>query len=118
MSTNDRAQKIRMAFKQSLDDGRAMLQVDNFEQAWPALERAHVLGQGDPWLHLQIHWWMLRCGWKERDSHEVIGQLLRLALAAPSSWLGRYPKGNTGRARVGLFQPMKIAPETRTILGE
>jgi hypothetical protein len=111
MEANQRPRADRGAFEQSLDRGRAALRRGDFEAAWAAFERAHVLGQPEAWPHVLSHVWMLRCGFRQRDLVEVLGQIIRLPLAAPSSWLGRYPRGNTGRARVGLFRPMGPAAD-------
>jgi len=43
-----------------------------------------------------------------RDPREVLGQLIRLAVAGVGSAIGRYPAGNTGRARVSLLAPMPV----------
>lgn len=108
--------RVRVAFDDSLEKARRALLERDFDAAWPALERAHVLGQADAYLHVQSHWWMLRCGVAQADAREIFGQLVRVALAAPASWLGRYPRGNTGRARVGLFQPMPIPADVDALL--
>lgn len=108
--------KARTAFEESMASAKAAIRARSFDAAWPELERAHVLGQADAWLHLRSHWWMLRCGLAERDLREIIGQLARVAVAAPASWLGRYPLGNTGRARVGMLEPMPIDPRVEALL--
>lgn len=72
---------------------------------WPALERAHIASQPWAWPHTRVHAAMLRVAWRARDRHEVIGQALRLLLAAPGSLTGRYPPGNTGRSTMGLTTP-------------
>jgi hypothetical protein len=51
---------------------------------------------------------MLRLAVGQRDRREAVGQVLRLVVAAPGSVSGRYPKGNTGRASVGLREPMPV----------
>ncbi len=76
--------------------------------AWHHLERAHILSQPFGWPHVRVHLAMLGLGWRTRDAREVAGQLVRVLVAAPGSWLGRFPVGNTGRARVGLMRPMAI----------
>lgn len=81
------------------------------EQGWTHLERAHIYSQPDAWLHLVSHWEMLVRALREWDAYEVLGQVARLVLAAPGSWSGRYPRGNTGRARVKMFAPMPIPDE-------
>jgi hypothetical protein len=78
------------------------------DAAWRHLERAHILSQPFGGPHIRVHLAMLGLGWRTRDAREVIGQLVRVLVAAPGSWLGRFPPGNTGRARVGLTQPMPI----------
>lgn len=79
--------------------------------AWRHLERAHILSQ--PWAvdHVRVHVEMLRCARHERDRVEVRGQLLRLVVAGPGSLVGRYPVGNTGRARVPATMPMPIVDD-------
>jgi hypothetical protein len=74
--------------------------------AWRHLERAH----------LHVHFKMLVHGWRRRDLSEVLGQVARLAVAAPGSWLGRAPRGNTGGADVGILTPMPIPEDLQAIL--
>jgi hypothetical protein len=52
----------------------------------------------------------------QRDVREIRGQLLRIAVAGPGSLSGRYPTGNTGRARVPATQSMPIAGELAEVL--
>jgi hypothetical protein len=59
---------------------------------------------------------MLATGVHVRDVREVWGQLLRLAVAGPGSLTGRYPVGNTGRARVPATQPMPIREDLADLL--
>ena len=84
--------------------------------AWQALERAHVLSQRDAWPHVRVHLRMIADAWRRRDWREVAGQIPRIVLAAPGSWLGRAPVGNTGGANVGIFHPMPIPEELQRIL--
>lgn len=116
MASSKVSNAARMAFEESMSLAKERVRGKDFEVAWAALERAHVLGQPDGRLHLRSHWWMFRCGLAERDGREVLGQAVRVVLSLPSSWLGRYPVGNTGRARVGLFRPMPVAPDVQAIL--
>ena len=103
------------AFETSLVVAKEHIAEGEYAAAWPALERAHVLGQPSVWLHVRSHWWMLVCGLAERNSREVFGQIVRLILSVPASALGRYPRGNTGRANVGMFRRMPVAPESARI---
>jgi hypothetical protein len=82
--------------------------------AWHHLERAHVFSQPSPWLHTRVHAVMLAAGFADRDAREVLGQLLRLAVAGIASALGRYPVGNTGRARVPLTASMPPPAPSRS----
>ena len=83
---------------------------------WRAAERAHILSQPWPMPHTRTHAVMLRLAVRERDLTEVLGQLVRLAVAAPGSAAGKYPDGNTGRTRVGLTTPMPIPGDLAVLL--
>lgn len=83
---------------------------------WRAAERAHILSQPWPWPHIRSHALMLRRALSERDRVEALGQLVRLLVAGPGSALGRYPEGNTGRARVKLTRPMPMPEDLAAIL--
>ncbi|MEO3974953.1 DUF3703 domain-containing protein [Streptomyces sp. CAU 1734] len=87
-------------------------------QCWRAIERAHILSQ--PWAmpHTRTHAVMLRLALRERDTREVLGQLIRLAVAAPGSAAGKYPTGNTGRTRAGLTTPMPLPGDLAALLAE
>jgi hypothetical protein len=74
------------------------------------------LSQAYAWPHVLVHMHMLLAGWARRDLREVAGQLVRIAVAAPGSWLGRAPLGNTGGASVGILTPMPIPEDLRRIL--
>jgi hypothetical protein len=91
---------------------------DSSPGGWSALETAHVLAQ--PWAgaHARTHWLMLRRGVRERDAREVAGQLVRLVVAGPGSLTGRYPVGNTGRARVSATLPMTVPADLAVLLGD
>src|SRR5262249_53728392 len=108
---------IRIAFETSLEVAKEHIAAGECSAAWPALERAHVLGQPNVWLHFRSHWWMFRCGLAEHDAREVVGQLVRLVLSIPGSLFRRYPRGNTGRARADMFKPKPIAPDLERLLG-
>jgi len=88
----------------------ARLRAD-WSECWQLLEDAHVLSQPWVWPHVRVHGHMLVTGWKARDVREVRGQLLRLLAGGPASAVGRYPVGNTGRARVSAIQPMPVRPD-------
>jgi hypothetical protein len=90
----------------------------DWSRCWQLLEDAHVLSQPWAWPHVQVHASMLLAGWKARDVVEVRGQLLRLLVGGPASGIGRYPVGNTGRARVPATMPMPVRSDLARMLME
>lgn len=84
---------------------------------WPLLEEAHILSQ--PWagIHVRVHVRMLAEGVRTRDVREAWGQVLRIVVAGPGSMSGRYPTGNTGRARVPATEPMPMPSDLEALLG-
>ncbi|MEU0566042.1 DUF3703 domain-containing protein [Nonomuraea sp. NPDC005983] len=83
---------------------------------WRHLERAHIISQPWPWPHTANHLAMFALAVRQRDRREAFGQVIRIIVAAPGSALGRYPEGNTGRARVGLTQPMPVPDDLAALL--
>ncbi|MBB2914220.1 hypothetical protein FHS43_005532 [Streptosporangium becharense] len=83
---------------------------------WRHLERAHILSQPWPWPHTANHIAMFALAVARRDRREALGQVIRIIVAAPGSALGRYPEGNTGRARVGLTRPMPVPADLAALL--
>ncbi|WP_326692320.1 MULTISPECIES: DUF3703 domain-containing protein [unclassified Streptomyces] len=88
------------------------------EGRWRAAERAHILSQPWPGPHTRTHAVMIRLAVRERDLRELLGQFVRLAVAAPGSAAGKYPDGNTGRTRAGLTTPMPIPDDLTALLRE
>lgn len=68
------------------------------------LEEAHLLSQPYAVPHLKVHWEMFKLAYVHRVWPEFIGQIPRLILAMPGSWLGKAPKGNVGSTRMGIFE--------------
>jgi hypothetical protein len=87
-------------------------------RAWHHLERAHVLSQAYARAHVLVHARMLTHALRRRDAREVGGQLVRIVVAAPGTWLGRAPLGNTGGANAGLLTPMPIPEDLRAVLND
>ena len=107
--------QVRAAFDAEMG---AVADTDDVELAWRSLERAHVLSQPWPWPHTRTHLAMLALALRTRDAREAIGQIIRILVAAPGSAAGRYPQGNSGRARVPMMAPMPIPAELAAILNE
>jgi len=108
--------KVREAFAHELDEADACALRGDVHLAWRHLERAHVLSQAWAIPHVRVHLLMLVHAIRLRDKREVRGQLLRLVVAAPGSWLGRTPRGNTGGSNVGILKPMPIPEDLQRIL--
>jgi hypothetical protein len=108
--------EIRDTINRNLTEAREARMFKNFDRCWTLLEDAHVLSQPWAWLHVRVHGSMFVAAMAQRDVREVRGQLSRIAVAGPGSLSGRYPTGNTGRARVPATQPMPIAGELAEVL--
>ena len=106
-------ENVRAAFDTELAAAKA---APDASARWRALERAHILSQPWPWPHTAAHWRMLVLAVGQRDRAEAVGQVVRLLLAAPGSLSGRYPTGNTGRASVGLLEPMPVPDDLAAVL--
>jgi hypothetical protein len=95
---------------------RAARQRTDLEGEWRHLERAHILSQPMAGPHVRTHIAMLGYGFRHRDRREIVGQLVRLVVAAPGTWTGRYPVGNTGGANVSAVKPMQIPDDLQAVL--
>lgn len=110
--------RVREAFDQELRAARDSEARTEINDAWRHLELAHVLSQAYSAAHLRVHWLMFSFAFRQRNVREILGQIPRLLLAAPGSWTGRAPRGNTGGANVGIFTPMPIPAELAALLEE
>jgi hypothetical protein len=88
------------------------------DRPWPSLERAHLLSQPWAWPHTRVHLAMLRLALTQRDRREVVGQIIRLAVAGPGSLAGKYPAGNTGRSTMRLTETAPLPPDIHDTLGQ
>jgi hypothetical protein len=86
------------------------------ERTWRHLERAHILSQPSARLHSHVHVVMIVVAVAVLDVRELFGQVVRLSVAGIGSLFGRYPVGNTGRARVPINLPMPIPADLQAIL--
>ena len=105
----------RKAYDKEMYAAAAYYFGNNLDKAFYHLERAHILGQSFAFAHANAHWWMLKVGWKRRDSIEVRGQVVRIigALLFSRIWV---PVGNTGGAYVPPFRPMPIPEEFQALM--
>lgn len=81
-----------------------MSDTSSYEANLHLLEQAHLYSQPYAYLHLIVHWEMFKLALANKVWKEVIGQIPRLILAMPGSWLGRAPKGNIGSTKMGIFE--------------
>jgi hypothetical protein len=79
----------------------------SLEERWSWLMAAHVVGQHQVGLHFDSHCRMLGLARETRDWREVLGQLLRITLLPLGHLLGKIPRGNIGRATVGVTLAME-----------
>ncbi|MFF3668972.1 DUF3703 domain-containing protein [Microtetraspora malaysiensis] len=105
--------RVRAAYRAEM---RAARTAGDDVARWRHLERAHILSQPWPWPHTANHLAMFALAVRRRDRREALGQVVRIIVAAPGSALGRYPEGNTGRAGVGLTQPMSMPVDLAALL--
>ncbi|BAY07736.1 DUF3703 domain-containing protein [Calothrix sp. NIES-2098] len=106
-------------FHAELDKAKKFIAEQDFESAWIALQRAHILGQTDAIAHVIAHWNMLKLAWKQRDFKEIAGQLLPTFLAIPLTLLygkKRYLRG--GKANVNNSEKMTIPEDIQQILSQ
>ncbi|PTL84910.1 hypothetical protein DAT35_07610 [Vitiosangium sp. GDMCC 1.1324] len=108
--------KLRAAFEAELRQATDAEQGGELPRAWRHLERAHILSQAYAGPHVRVHGLMFAFGWRRGDVREVLGQLARILVAGPGSWLGRAPLGNTGGANVGILTPMPIPEDLAALL--
>ncbi|WP_234318067.1 MULTISPECIES: DUF3703 domain-containing protein [unclassified Streptomyces] len=106
---------VRTAFEDELRRARAA--APDTRAMWTALERAHIISQAWAWPHTRAHWHMFRLAVRCRDRAETAGQVVRILVAGAGSVTGRVPYGNTGRTAAGLFTPMPLPEDLRTLLG-
>ena len=107
---------LRDRWTQERIAARSARQRTDADDEWRHLERAHVLSQPMAVAHVRTHVAMLGYGVRHRDRREIVGQLVRLVVAAPGTWTGRYPVGNTGGANVSALEPMPIPDDLQDVL--
>jgi hypothetical protein len=107
---------LRERWAQERTGARSARHRADVEDEWRHLERAHVLSQPMAVAHVRTHVAMLGYGLRHRDGREIVGQLVRLVVAAPGTWTGRYPVGNTGGANVSALKPMPIPDDLQAVL--
>ena len=107
--------QLRQAYDTEMNAAMKHYYGNNLDKAFYHLERAHILGQSLTFSHARAHWWMLKVGWRRRDSREIRGQIVRIIAAFIFSriWV---PLGNTGGGKVHPLRPMPIPEEFGALL--
>jgi hypothetical protein len=108
--------RLRAAWSDETAAARAARERGDPAAQWKHLERAHILSQPLAGARVRTHLAMFGYAFRRRDRHEIVGQVLRIIVAAPGSWTGRYPVGNTGGANVSAFRPLPVADDLRPLL--
>lgn len=109
---------LKPHYQKELDAYRDKLGKWFLREAWQHLERAHILGHPYPYQHSEVHWLMLRFGFKIKDWKEIRGQILRLFVGGVKSFVGKIPVGNTGGANVPPLLPMEIPADLKAIINQ
>jgi hypothetical protein len=110
---------VREHFNAELQRAKTAIVEQDFETAWTALQRAHVLGQTDTISHTIAHWQMLKLAWRQRDCREVTGQLLPTIVAVPLTLLyGRMRALRGGKANVDASERMPVREDLQQILNQ
>ena len=108
---------VQEHFNAELCRAKTAITQQDFETAWTALQRAHILGQTDAIAHTIAHWTMLKLAWKQRDFKEVYGQLLPTLLAIPLTLLfGKIRSIRGGKANSNQSARISITEDIQQIL--
>lgn len=87
---------------QMISDSRKVQ--ESYEVRLTLLEKAHLVSQALALPHFLVHWEMFKLALGFKQLKEASGQIPRLFLAMPGSWLGKAPKGNVGSTKMRIFE--------------
>lgn len=109
-------QGLRSAYEKELNSFHHLEGKGELHAAWRHLERAHILGQ--PWAieHTEVHWEMLKFGFRIKNTREIVGQIPRLLVGGVKSFVGKIPVGNTGGANVPPLRSMEIPDDIKIMM--
>ncbi|MEO9803610.1 MAG: DUF3703 domain-containing protein [Reichenbachiella sp.] len=109
---------LKPYYEKEVMDYRKALTRDHQDQVWYHLERAHIIAQAYPWPHTKVHWKMLCQGVREKSFREIFGQVIRLSLGGPFSFINQIPKGNIGSTKVSMTKPQQIPVDIMKMFSE
>jgi hypothetical protein len=107
---------LKQAYNEELKLYSFCLENKHFSNAWYHLERSHIIGQSYPIEHTYSHWLMLKFGFRQKDTKEVFGQIIRLLVGGWKSFINHVPLGNTGGANVPPLKRMPIPNDIEKLL--
>ncbi|WP_250122706.1 DUF3703 domain-containing protein [Chroococcidiopsis sp. CCMEE 29] len=107
-------------FNAELGKAKTAIAAQDFETAWIALQRAHILGgQKDAITHMSGHWNMLKVVWKQRGFREVTGQLMPVHSCSPSTLLyGQFRSLRGVKANMNDSEQMSVPEDIQQILNQ
>ena len=106
---------LKQAYNEELIQYSSCLENKQYSSAWYHLERSHIIGQSYPIEHTYSHWLMLKFGVMDKNTKEVIGQILRLIVGGWKSFINHIPLGNTGGTNVPPLRPMPIPDDIKEL---
>lgn len=107
---------LKRHYQKELAEYLKALDKNQLPQSWLHLERAHILGQPYPFQHSEVHWLMLKFGFRIKNLKEILGQIPRLLFGGVKSFVGTVPVGNTGGANVPPLQSLEISEDLQEIV--
>jgi hypothetical protein len=107
---------LKQAYNEEIKQYSLCLENKQFGYAWFHLERSHIIGQSYPIEHTYSHWLMLKFGFRQKDTKEVIGQIVRLFVGGWKSFINHVPLGNTGGANVPPLKRIPIPKDIEKLL--
>lgn len=109
---------VQEHFQAELGKAKTAIAQQDFETAWTALQRAHILGQRDAIAHTIAHWNMLKLAWRQRDFLEVAGQLIPTLMAPFTLLFGQMRALRGGKANMGDSDNRSIPEDIQQILNQ
>lgn len=100
MNRNNSVTEINLLVEKSKDSTIDL----SYDERLLLLEDAHLLSQPYAMPHFFVHWEMFKLAFNYKQCSEALGQMPRLILAMPGSWLGMAPRGNVGSTKMGIFE--------------
>jgi hypothetical protein len=108
---------IQKHFELELSQAKRAIAEQDFETAWTALQRAHLLGQRDAIAHTIAHWRMLILAWQQQDLKEIKGQIIPTLLAFPLTLLfGQLRQLRGGKANPNYTDNSSIPEDIRQLI--